>query len=214
MPVIQRAPQGRMRSGGTPAGAWASPCLTGRAEGAAGDPAAAVRLRDGVMVQLRRVRADDAAAIRCLFQGLSETSRWLRFFTVCPRLDRVVDWATETDNNRRLGLVAIAADTGQLIAHAGLERDPGQPDRAEFAVVIADRYQGRGLGRLLLGRLVEAARQVGIGWLTGEVLANNHRMLNLVRNSGWAVRLRLRCGVVLVELPTWSSPNAGMVPAA
>jgi GNAT superfamily N-acetyltransferase len=121
----------------------------------------------------------------------------------------VVDWATEVDNNRRLGLVAIAADTGQLIAHAGLQRDPGQPDRAEFAVVIADCYQGRGLGRLLLGRLVEAARQAGIGWLTGEVLANNQRMLNLLRHSGWAVRLRLCCGVVLVELPTWSSPNAG-----
>jgi acetyltransferase len=126
----------------------------------------------------------------------------------------VVGWATEVDNNRRLGLVAIAADTGQLIAHAGLERDPGQPDRAEFAVVIADRYQARGLGGLLLGRLVEAARQAGIGWLTGEVLASNHRMLNLLRHSGWAVRLRLRCGVVLVELSTWSSPNAGMAPAA
>jgi GNAT superfamily N-acetyltransferase len=214
MPVIQRAPQGRMSSGGTPACAWASPGLKGRAESAAGDPAAAVRLRDGSTVQLRRVRAEDAAAIRSLFRGLSETSMWLRFFTVCPRLDRVVDWATDMDNNRRRGLVAIAADTGQVIAHAGLERDPGQPDRAEFALVIADRYQGRGLGGLLLGRLVEVARQAGIGWLTGEVLASNHRMLNLLRHSGWAVRLRLRCGVVLVELPTWSSPNAGMVPAA
>jgi hypothetical protein len=55
----------------------------------------------------------------------------------------VVDWATEVDNDRRLGLVAIAADSGQLIAHAGVERDPRQPDRAEFAVVIADPYQGR-----------------------------------------------------------------------
>jgi hypothetical protein len=50
--------------------------------------------------------------------------------------------------------------------------------------------------------------------LTGEVLANNHRMLNLLRHSGWIPRLRLGCGVVLVELPTWSSPSAGVVPAA
>jgi acetyltransferase len=157
-------------------------------------------------VQLRRVRAEDAAAVRCLFRGLSETSRWLRIFTVCPRLDGVVDWATKVEDDRRLGLVAITANTGQVIAHAGLERDPGQPDRAEFAVVIADRYQGRGLGGLLLGRLVEVARQAGIGWLTGEVLANNHRMLNLLRHSGWAVRLRPSCGVVLVEVSTltWS----------
>lgn len=215
MPVIQRAPQGRMRSGGTPAWAWELPGRTGLALGASGDPAAAaIRLRDGSTVHLRPVRAEDAAAVRCLFQGLSETSRWLRFFTVCPRLDRVIDWATKVDNDRRLGLVAITADTGQLIAHAGLERDPRQPDRAEFALAIADGYQGRGLGRLLLGRLVEAARQAGLRWLTGEVLANNHRMLNLLRHSGWAVRLRPSYGVVLVEVSTWSSPDSGMVPAA
>lgn len=214
MPVIQRAPQGRMRSGGTPAGAWEEPGRTGLALGASGDPAAAIRLRDGSTVHLRPVRAEDAATVRCLFQGLSETSRWLRFFTVCPRLDRVIDWATKVDNDRRLGLVAITADSGQLIAHAGLERDPRQPDRAEFALAIADGYQGRGLGRLLLGRLVQAARQAGLRWLTGEVLANNHRMLNLLRHSGWAVRLRPSGGVVVVEVSTWSSPDSGIVPAA
>jgi acetyltransferase len=165
-------------------------------------------------VHLRPVRAEDATAIRGLFQGLSETSTWLRFFTVCPRLDRVVGWATEVDNNRRLGVVAIAADTGQLVGHAGLERDPRLPDRAEFAMAVADRYQGRRLGRLLLGRLVEAAGQAGIRWLTGEVLATNHRMLNLLRHSGWVLRLRPSCRVVLVELPTSASPGAGMVPAA
>jgi hypothetical protein len=51
--------------------------------------------------------------------GLSETSRWLRIFTVCPRLDGVVDWATKVEDDRRLGLVAITANTGQVIAHAG-----------------------------------------------------------------------------------------------
>jgi acetyltransferase len=214
MPVIQRARPGRMSSGGTPAAATTLLGRTNQTLGAAGDPAAAVSLRDGSTVQIRPVRAEDAAAIRCLFQGLSATSMWLRFFTVCPSLDRVVDWATNLENDRRLGLVAIAADSGQLIAHAGVERDPRQPGRAEFAVAIADPYQGRGLGRILLGRLLDAARQTGIGWLTGEVLANNHRMLNLLRHSGWTVRLHLRCGVVLVELPTSSSRGASMVPAA
>jgi acetyltransferase len=214
MPSRQRAPQRRMRFGGAPASAGFLPGRRSQALCCPGDPAAEVTLRDGLTVHLRRVRAEDAATIRCLFQGLSETSTWLRFFTVCPSLDRVVGWATQVDNDRRLGVVAIAADTGQLIAHAGLERDPRQPDRAEFAVAVADRYQGHGLGRLLLGRLVEAARQAGIRWLTGEVLANNHRMLNLLRHSGWVLRLRPSCGVVLVELPTSSSRGASMVPAA
>jgi RimJ/RimL family protein N-acetyltransferase len=203
-----------MNSGGAPASACSLPGRRSQALCRASDPVAQITLPDGLTVHLRPVRAEDAAAIRRLFQGLSETSTWLRFFTACPSLDRVVDWATKVDNDRRLGVVAIAADSGQLIAHAGLERDPRKPDRAEFAVAIADRYQGRGLGRLLLGRLVEAAEQVGIRWLTGEVLVNNHRMLHLLRHSGWILSLRLSCGVVLVELPTWSSPDTAMIPAA
>jgi RimJ/RimL family protein N-acetyltransferase len=214
MPSRQRAPQRRMGFGGAPASGGSLPGRRSQALCCPRDPAAEVTLRDGLTVHLRPVRAEDAAAIRRLFQGLSETSTWLRFFTVCPSLDSVVGWASQVDNDRRLGLVAIAADTGQLIAHAGLERDPRQPDRAEFAVAVADRYQGHGLGRLLLGRLVEAAEHAGIRWLTGEVLANNHRMLNLLRHSGWVLRLRPSYGVVLVELPTSASPGAGMVPAA
>jgi len=214
MPSRQRAPQRRMGSGGAPASGGSLPGRRRQAVCCPRDPAAEVTLEDGLTVHLRPVRAEDATAVRCLFQGLSETSTWLRFFTVCPSLDRVVGWATQVDNDRRLGVVAIAADTGQVIAHAGLERDPRQPDRAEFALVIADRYQGHGLGRLLLGRLVEAPEHAGIRWLTGEVLANNHRMLNLLRHSRWVLRLRPSCGVVLVELPTSASPGAGMVPAA
>ena len=109
------------------------------------DPAANITLRDGVIVQLRPVRAGDAAAVCCLLQQLSPTSKRLRFFSACPDLHKAIGWATEVDGDR-LGLVAIAADTGQLIAHAGAERDLRHPDHAEFALVIADRYQGRGLG--------------------------------------------------------------------
>lgn len=101
------------------------------------DRAAEVTLRDGSRVQRRAVRADDAAAVRCLFQGLSETSRRLRWFSACPSLDCVVAWATRVDHDRRCGLVAVAGDNGQLIAHAGFERDDQHPDRAEFAMVIA-----------------------------------------------------------------------------
>jgi GNAT superfamily N-acetyltransferase len=169
----QGTPQGRLGSGGAPASAQSSPAPSSDALGSATHPGVEITLPDGLTVLLRSVRAEDAAAVRCLFQGLSERSTWLRFFTVCPRLDRVVGWASEDDNDR-LGLVAIAGGTGQLIAHAGLERDHRQPDRAEFALVVADRYQGRGLGRVLLGRLVEAAQRVGIQWLTAEVLAENH----------------------------------------
>lgn len=212
MPSRQRASQGRLGPGGAPA--QISPAPSSHPPGSPADPAVQITLADGVRVLLRPVRPADAAAISALFQGLSERSVWLRFFTLCPRLDRVVGWATEAHHDRRLGVVAIAADTGRLIAHAGLERDPRQPDRAEFALVIADPYQGRGLGGVLLGRLVEAARRVGIRWLTAEVLANNHRMLSLLRHAPYPVSLRLSSGVVLAELATSPSPGTSLIPAA
>jgi acetyltransferase len=210
----QGAPQERLGAAGAPAPAPTSAAPSSDALDSPPDPAVEVTLVDGVRVLLRPVRAEDAAAISTLFQGLLERSTWLRFFTLCPSLGRVVGWATAVDNHHRLGLVAVAADSGQLIAHGGLERDHRQPDRAEFALVVADRYQGRGLGRILLGRLVEAARRVGIGWLTAEVLAENQRMLNLLRHAPYPVSRRLSYGVVLAELATSPSPGAGLVPAA
>jgi acetyltransferase len=179
------------------------------------DAAANLTLRDGLLVRLRPVRAGDAAATCRLFQQLSPASRRLRFFSACPDLDKGVHWATEVDNDRRLGLVAIAADTGQLIAHAGAERDPHHPDQAEFALVIADPYQGRGLGKLLLGQLLQAAHSAGIQTLTGEVLADNHRMLNLLGHSGFPAGLDLTAGAVLVvEVSTAPGRDLGRVPAA
>lgn len=134
--------------------------------------------------------------------------------SACPNLDCVVGWATKVDDDRRCGLVAIVSDSGQVIAHAGFERDDQCPDRAEFATVIADGYQGRGLGTILLGRLAEAADRAGVARLTGEVLADNYRMLRMLCHSGFPVSFRRTCGVVLVEVPTSLDRGAGTVRAA
>jgi GNAT superfamily N-acetyltransferase len=55
-----------------------------------------------------------------------------------------------------------------VLAHAGWERDPDRPDRAEVALTIADAMQGRGLGTILLGQLAEVAGAAGIGVLGAE----------------------------------------------
>jgi GNAT superfamily N-acetyltransferase len=81
-------------------------------------------------------------------------------------------------------------------------------------MLIADGYQGRGLGTILLGRLAEAADRAGVARLTGEVLADNYRMLRMLRSSGFPVSFRRTSGVVLVELPTSLARGAGTVRAA
>ena len=70
-----------------------------------------------------------------------------------------------------------------MVGHAGFERQPDHPDRAEVAFEIADAMQGKGLGTILLGQLAEAANQLGIQVLDAEVLPENHQMVKVFRDS-------------------------------
>ena len=165
-----------------------------------------VLLRDGSTVHVRPVRVEDAPAVQAFFERLSPESITLRFFCGFPDLDRAVRWATEVDQHR-YGLVATGAD-GRVVAHAGWEREPDRPERAEVAFAIADAMQHHGLGTILLGQLIEAADQAGVAVLTAEVLPQNHRMIHVFRDSGFLVTTRTLPGVVLVELATSRAPAA------
>ena len=168
-----------------------------------------VILRDGSSVHVRPVTAEDAPAIQAFFKGLSPRSIVLRFFCGFPDLDRAVRWATDVEDQHRYGLIATSGADGRVVAHAGWERDPDRPERAEVAFTIADAMQHNGLGTILLGQLIEAADQANIAVLSAEVLPQNHRMLHVFRDSGFPVTTRTLPGVVVVELPTSLSPGAG-----
>jgi acetate---CoA ligase (ADP-forming) len=167
-----------------------------------------VVLRDGSTVHVRPARAGDAPAVEQLLKGLSDRSRWLRFFSGFPNLERAVQWATEVDYERRYGLVATSGADGRVVGHAGFERQPDHPERAEVAMEIADAMQGKGLGTILLGQLAEAANQLGIQVLDAEVLAENHQMVKVFRDSGFPVKTQSLPGVLLIEFPTSMSPEA------
>ena len=171
-------------------------------------PKADVVLRDGSTVNVRPIQATDAPAVHSFLEHLSPKSIALRFFSSFPDIDRAVRWATEVDQHR-YGLIATSSADGRVVAHAGWERDPDRPERAEIAFAIADATQHNGLGTILLSQLTQAAEEAGIAVLTAEVLPQNHRMLHVFRDSGFAVTTRTIPGVVLVELPTSLSPRAG-----
>jgi acetyl coenzyme A synthetase (ADP forming)-like protein len=143
-----------------------------------------------------------------LLKGLSDQSRWLRFFSGYPNLGKAVQWATEVDYDRRYGLVAVSGADGRVVGHAGFERQPDHPDRAEVAMEIVDAMQGKGLGTILLGQLAEAANQVGVQVLDAEVLPENHQMVKVFRDSGFPVTTHSLPGALLVEFPTSLSPEA------
>ena len=167
-----------------------------------------VVLRDGTTVRVRPACADDAAGIGQLFERLSPDSRYLRFFSGAVDTALMVHWAADVDHVRKDGLVAVTGTPERIIGHAGWERERERPERAEVAMVLDDEFQGRGLGTILLGQLAEGARTLGVEMFTAEVLSANSQMLQVFRDSGFAVRTHVVPGVLLVEFPTLLTPDA------
>ena len=160
-----------------------------------------VVLRDALVVHVRPVTAEDAPAVHAFLEGLSPESIALRFFSRFPDLDSAVRWATDVDQHR-YGLIATSSADCRVVAHAGWERDPDHPERAEIAFAIADAMQHNGLGTILLGQLIQTADRAGVAVLSAEVLPQNHRMLHVFHDSGFPVTTCTLPGVVLVEIST------------
>jgi acetyl coenzyme A synthetase (ADP forming)-like protein len=167
-----------------------------------------VVLRDGSTVRVRPVRRDDREALKKFLERLSPDSRSLRFFSLGVNLDAAAEWAADVDYERRFGLVALGGRRQAVVGHATFSRDEPDDDRAEVAFEIADAYQGNGLGTILLAHLAEAAQESGVSVFEAEVLPHNHRMVEVFRESGFAVRTRSDPDVLRVEFPTEMSDDA------
>jgi acetyltransferase len=154
-----------------------------------------IELNDGRRVELAPVNPQDAPAERAFVGALSLTSRYRRFHfglrELSPEASRAM---TEVDQHRHVAFVARPADDdATIVADARYVRRADSAE-AEFAIAVADDWQGAGLGRALL------TRANGVERLFGDVLWGNPAMLALVRSLG--ARLRRNPGdstVVRVE---------------
>jgi GNAT superfamily N-acetyltransferase len=150
-------------------------------------------LPDGTSVRLRPITPGDAEALQIFHRGLSNETIYLRYFYPHPVLSaKEIEHLTEVDGLDRLALVVENA--GQLVAVGRYDRLPASSD-AEVAFVVADAFQHHGIGTLLLDRLAEAARSVGITRFLAEVLAGNRKMLDVFVASGFPTKLSYECGV-------------------
>jgi acetyl coenzyme A synthetase (ADP forming)-like protein len=159
-----------------------------------------VVLRDGSTVHLRPVRAEDEAALLELFEGLSADSRMFRFFSGASDLEAAARELSELDYERRYGLVATRGGEERPVGHGTYVGT--RPGRAEVAFAIADELQGQGLGTILLAHLAEVAHESGIEAFFAEVLPQNHRMVEVFRESGFPIETSSEPGSIHVELPT------------
>jgi acetyltransferase len=149
---------------------------------------AEISLRDGRTVRVRPIRPEDAGREQRFFGRLSERSRFQRFMNYLKELPpRMLARFTQLDYDRELALVALWQD--EFIA---VGRYAPNPDgvTAEFALAVADEWQGKGLGQALLERLVEPARAAGYRALVGNILGANRDMLELAAHLGFAEQSR------------------------
>jgi len=164
-----------------------------------------VPLRDGSSAHVRPVRGSDLSALHRFLRGLSREDRHMRWFTGAPDLDAATRWAAEVDRQQRDGVVATTGE-GEIVGHAAWARLDAT--RAEVAFEVADAQQGHGLATILLAHVAFSAHEQGIETLVAEVLPENHRMLDVLRDSGLPVQVRADPGVLHVELPAQLTPEA------
>ena len=142
-------------------------------------------LRDGTRVPVRPIRPEDAELEQRFFAGLSERSRYMRFQHHLPDLPlAMLARLTQLDYDRELALVALDPASGEFIGVARYAPN-ADGESAEFALTVADVWQGRGLGRALLERLCVCAREAGYRSLLGHVMDANLGMLDLARRLGF-----------------------------
>lgn len=158
--------------------------------------------RTGQRVHLRPVCPHDAQALATMLAGLSPLARRRRFHGAVNAVAaaRLHDMAG-ADGHHQIAIVALAEHEGRtaLVADARCVTD-ASGSAAEFALVVAEGWRGRGIARRCLAALRRAAADEGLHWLYGHVLADNLPMLALLRRCGFALSPhRGDAGLVVAE---------------
>ena len=143
--------------------------------------------KGGIQVFIRPIKPEDAPAFLDLFSTLSPTSVYYRFFSPMKSLSpSMLARFTQIDYDREIALVALEEGVAEE-RMLGVARVISDPDgkRAEFAVLVGDPWQGRGVGAGLLQRCLRIAKERGIKTIWGIVLRENTQMLALGRKLGF-----------------------------
>jgi GNAT superfamily N-acetyltransferase len=140
---------------------------------------------------ISRITPRDAPLLADGFARLSAESRRLRFLAAKPTLTQAeLRYLTEVDGHKHEAIGAIDPATGTGVAVARFVRDERNPTRAEVAITVADEWQHRGVGKLLLARLADRAREEGISHFTALVSGDNNSMHALLGRQAAPVHLR------------------------
>jgi acetyltransferase len=146
-----------------------------------------LHLSDGTRITIRPIRAEDANIEQSFVRGLSDESRYYRFMDMLRELSpQMLKQLTDIDYHNQMALIAVTRHAGKEteIAVGRYVVFPNGED-CEFAIVVGDGWQRKGIATALMQLLIEAARRRGLKKMIGEVLASNHKMLHFVSCLGF-----------------------------
>ena len=161
-------------------------------------------LADGTALPVRAVHPGDAPALQRLHERLSERSIELRFFAPQRRLsDEMAERFARPADGDHFALATLAPEAREgeeeIVAVVRYER-AASTEAAEYAAVVEDGWQGRGIGSAMTTRLVGVARERGIRRLYALVTPGNERMLRLLRGLGLPTQTAHKDGALCVEV--------------
>jgi Acyl-CoA synthetase (NDP forming) len=148
-----------------------------------------MQLPEGIDLVIRPIRPEDAEIEQAFVRGLSSESKYFRFVSALQELSpSMLARFTQIDYDREMALIAVLEEDHRE-TEVGVARYVINPDgeSCEFALVIADAWQHKGIGHKIMDALMDIARDKGLKTMEGDVLASNRNMLSLVTSLGFVV---------------------------
>jgi acetyltransferase len=153
----------------------------------------------GQRITVRPIRPEDEAAHRDFVESMTPDDLRLRFFGAVGSFDHSqLARMTQIDYDREMALIATTQNDDGSTHTLGVVRAVADPDNetAEFAMAVRSDQKGKGLGRLLMERIIAYARSRGTHWIIGEALRENSAMIGLATAVGFTTTRTEDPGVV------------------
>jgi acetyltransferase len=145
--------------------------------------------KDGQTVTIRPISPEDADKEQEFVRQLSAETKYFRFMNTLRELSPAqLVRLTQIDYDREMAFIALTEIDGKAV-EVGVARYAMNPDgeSCEFAIVVSDAWQGKGLARRLMGVIIDTARSRGVKYMNGDFLAENRRMLQFVTSLGFVL---------------------------
>ncbi len=148
-----------------------------------------IQLNDGTDMIIRPIRPEDAEIEAKFVRELSDETKYFRFMNHLQELSQeMLVRLTQIDYHDEMAMIAVTS-TGAGEEQIGVARYTTNPDKksCEFALVVSDKWHGRGIAHHLMKSLMEVARDRGLERMDGQVLGNNFKMLQLIKSFGFRI---------------------------